>query len=172
MLGYSSTSRGPLSPLGTPRGGSGWGELAPSLLPFFWARFLERGREARRSGPQGTQEGTGSHRPSTGARAAARLGEGSRAHLSSQTLLVHTPPHLSPFGTHPSSGSQPKLLPPLPAARPESESRSHSFSLNFFFCSLLPEPLPSSAAPSCLFRIPEIQTPKLLVPLGSLLHPG
>lgn len=107
----------------------GVGAFPPPL--FLGSVPGERERSAERQ-PQGTKEGAGSHKPSTGARAGGRLGEGSRTHLSSQTLLVHTPPHLSPFDTHLSCESQPRLLLPLPA-RARSLRAGHTLLVPNFF---------------------------------------
>lgn len=142
-------------------GPRGDGAFPPPLFLGSVPGERERGTEEQ---PQGTQEAAGSHRPSTGARAGARLGEGSRVHLSTQTRLVLTLPHFATFWHPPPHGSQPRL--------PRSLRAGHTLLVSTSLCPLLPDPLPSSAAPSCSPRSPEVQTPRLWVPLGSLLHPG
>lgn len=138
--------------------------MARSLLPFFWARFLERGREARRSSPRARRKQRVPTGPAREREPEPGWGEGSRVHLSTQTRLVLTLPHFATFWHPPPHGSQPRL--------PRSLRAGHTLLVSTSLCPLLPDPLPSSAAPPCSPRSPEVQTPRLWVPLGSLLHPG
>lgn len=116
----------------SPPKARGWGELAPSLLPFFWARFLERGREARRSSPRARRKERVPTSPAPERELEAGWGKG-----AGLTCLVRpswfTPhPICHPLAHTPSANPNLDYCSLCPRARPESESRSHSFSPNFF----------------------------------------
>lgn len=105
--------------------------MAPSLLPFFWARFLERGREARRSSPRARRKERVPTSPAPERELEPGWGKGAGLTCLARPSWFTPHPICHPLAHTPPP--DPSLnYSPLPT-RPHSESHSHSFSLNFFF---------------------------------------